>query len=65
MIDKGFTDQVQGKVKKVVGEITGDQKTKAEGMIDQVVGKTKEAVSDTKDVIEEVAEKAKEALDKK
>ena len=51
MTDKGFTDQV--KVKETVGNITGDSSTKAEGIIDQTVGKAKEIVSDVKDVARE------------
>ncbi|MCA4982216.1 CsbD family protein, partial [Clostridioides difficile] len=46
MTDKGFTDQVKGKAKEIVGDITGDKSTKAEGLLDQAVGKAKEVVSD-------------------
>ena len=47
-----------GKVKEVSGEITGDSKERMSGLVDQVLGKTKEAASNSKDVAEEVAEKA-------
>lgn len=42
MTDKGFTDKVKGKAKEVVGEVTNDDSTKAEGLLDQAVGKAKE-----------------------
>lgn len=64
MTDKGFTDQVKGKAKEVAGDITGDNARKAEGLLDQAVGKAKEAVSGVKDVVDEVSDKAKEKMDK-
>lgn len=63
MSDKGFTDKVKGKVKETVGDATGDNAVKAEGVFDQVVGKAKEVASDIKDVAQEVVEKAKDAMD--
>lgn len=62
MTDKGFTDQVKGKVKETVGNITGDSSTKAKGIIDQSVGKAKEIASDVKDVAREVINKSKDAM---
>lgn len=62
MSDKGFTDKVKGKVKETVGDATGDNSVKAEGVLDQVVGKAKEVASDIKDAAQEVAEKAKDAV---
>lgn len=41
MVDKGFTDQLKGKTKEIVGDLTGDTVTKAEGWLEQGVGKTK------------------------
>lgn len=65
MVDKGLTDQLKGKTKKIVGDLTGDTVTKVEGWLEQGVGKTKKAIADVTDIIEEVAEKATEKLDKK
>jgi conserved domain protein len=48
-----------------VGEVTNDDSTKAEGLLDQAVGKAKEIASDVKDVATELVEKAKDALDSK
>ena len=65
MTDKGFTDQVKGRVKEAVGNSTGDDSLKAEGIMDKAVGKTKEIASDIKDTASELGEKAKDALDSK
>lgn len=62
MTDKGFADQVKGKIKETVGDVTKDSSLKADGLVDQVVGKTKEVVSDVKDAVVEIAEKAKDAI---
>ena len=64
MSDKGFTNQVMGKAKKLVGEMTGDKHLVTEGVLDQVVGKSKEVVSTARDVLEEVAEKVQNNMDK-
>lgn len=65
MTDKGFTDKVKGKAEETLGKATDDSSLKAEGIVDQVVGKTKDVVSDVKDVVEELAGKAKDAIDSK
>lgn len=64
MSDKGFTNQVMGKAKKLVGEMTGDKHLETEGVLDQVVWKSKEVVSTARDVLEEVAEKVQNNMDK-
>lgn len=63
MADKGFTDQVKGKVKEVAGDISGDDKLKSEGIIDQAIGKAKEVISSVKDTTEEIVEKTKQKLE--
>ena len=65
MTDRGFTDKLKGKVKKAAGELTGDDKLKAEGIADETVGKVKETVAEVKDVVEELGEKAKKKFGKK
>jgi len=45
------SDEVKGRVKKAVGELTGDEKLKQEGTIDKAAGKTKEAVDKVKDAL--------------
>lgn len=62
MTDKGFTDQVKGKVKETTGHITGNDTLKTEGLVDQAIGKAKETAADIKDAAQEVVEKATDAL---
>lgn len=63
MEDKGFLDQVRGKVKETAGDVTGDKSMKAEGILEQVIGKAKEVTSDIKDAAEGLVDKAKYAID--
>ena len=51
----GKTDELKGRVKEAAGALTGDDKLKQEGKVDQVVGKIKQTV-------EKVADKVKAAL---
>jgi uncharacterized protein YjbJ (UPF0337 family) len=46
---KGSAEQAKGKVKEVVGKVTGDSKTEAEGKADQVKGKIRNTVGGLKD----------------
>ena len=40
----GKTDQAKGKVKQAVGDLTGNDKLKAEGKVDEIVGDARTAV---------------------
>lgn len=62
MTDKGFTDQLKGKIKKTIGDLTDNEKMQAEGLLDQAIGKTKEMAADIQDAAEEVVEKAQKKL---
>jgi uncharacterized protein YjbJ (UPF0337 family) len=50
----GKTDEMKGRVKEAAGALTGDEKLKREGKIDQAAGKVKDAA-------EKVIDKAKDA----
>ena len=54
----GAVDKAKGRVKKAVGELTGNEDLKREGDIDKASGKVKE-------VTEKIAEKAREVVHKK
>ena len=54
----GGTDEAKGRIKKAVGELTGDDNLKREGAIDKASGKVKEAT-------EKIADKARGAVRKK
>ena len=51
----GKTDELKGRVKEAAGALTGDEKLKREGQVDQTVGKIKQKT-------DEVIDKVKEAL---
>ncbi|MFJ6837358.1 CsbD family protein [Streptomyces sp. NPDC091209] len=49
MADKGGMDKAKGKAKEAVGNVTGNDRMKAEGKMDQAEGEAKEAVHDARD----------------
>jgi uncharacterized protein YjbJ (UPF0337 family) len=55
MVDKdriqGSAEQAKGKVKEVVGKVTGDRKLEGEGKADQFKGKVQSAVGGLKDTL--------------
>jgi uncharacterized protein YjbJ (UPF0337 family) len=53
----GKTDIVKGRVKEAAGVLTGDDKLRAEGKTDQVVGKAKVAVQKATDAVKEAVKK--------
>lgn len=48
---EGAAKNIGGEVKEAVGKMTGDEKLKAEGRMDQVEGKTQNAVGGMKDAL--------------
>ena len=44
----GKIDQAKGRVKQAVGDLTGNEKLKAEGQVDEAGGKAEEAVGQIK-----------------
>lgn len=54
----GEADEAKGRIKKAVGELTGDEDLKRQGEIDKASGKVKEAT-------EKIANKARAAVRKK
>ena len=48
---KGSFEQAKGKVKEVVGKVTGDSKTEGEGKAGQVKGKIQNTVGGIKDTL--------------
>ena len=55
---KGKADDIAGRVKRQVGEWTGDTETQAEGAAQQVKGKVENAWGKTKDAVRDAADKA-------
>jgi uncharacterized protein YjbJ (UPF0337 family) len=55
--DRGTVDQITGKAKEKIGELTGDRRMEGEGKLDQVKGKAKEEVADIRDRLDERSER--------
>ena len=49
----GKTDELKGRVKEAAGALTGDEKLKREGQVDQTVGKIKQKTDKIIDKIKE------------
>ena len=48
---KGSAQQAKGKVKEVVGKVTGDAKLEGEGKADKTAGKIRNAIGGIKDTL--------------
>lgn len=55
-------DQVKGKTKEAVGELTNDDKKKNEGKAQDKVGTGKEKLKDAKDSVKGAADGVKDSL---
>ncbi|MGX7200362.1 CsbD family protein [Enterococcus nangangensis] len=64
MSDKGILDQAKGKAKEIIGDLTGDDKKKAEGQVEQLEGKAKGAMENLSQEAREKALMAQEAANK-
>jgi uncharacterized protein YjbJ (UPF0337 family) len=53
---EGKLEDMGGRVKRQVGEWTGDKETQAEGLADQAKGKAKNAIGKAKDAARDVAD---------
>jgi len=51
---------VKGRIKEAAGALTGNDKLRDEGKIDQVVGKTKQAVQKAADTVKDAIKKVTE-----
>jgi uncharacterized protein YjbJ (UPF0337 family) len=56
------SDQMKGRVKEAVGDLTDDDDLKREGKADRLAGEVKEKVGVAKDKVEEVIDKTKDAV---
>jgi uncharacterized protein YjbJ (UPF0337 family) len=55
----GTTDQIKGRVKEAVGDLTDNQKMKNQGKLDQSTGKVKNAVDNVIDKAKNTVKGAK------
>ena len=62
---KGTANEAMGKVKRKLGEATGDEQLEGEGVMQDLKGKGQKAVGDTKEAAKEALDRAAAAADKK
>jgi uncharacterized protein YjbJ (UPF0337 family) len=55
-------DDLKGRAKEAVGDLTNNADLKREGQTDRAAGKVKEALSDAKDKLEDVVDNVKDRL---
>ena len=60
----GKTDQMKGKAKEAVGDLTGNKDLKSEGKADRQAGEVKEEVDKVEEKVEEGIDKVKDVLHK-
>ena len=53
----GKTDVVKGRIKEAAGALTGNDRLRAEGRTDQAVAQTKQAVQKVADLVKRAANK--------
>ena len=53
----GKTDVGKGRIKEAAGALTGNNRLRAEGKTDQAVGQTKQAVQKVADLVKRAAKK--------
>jgi uncharacterized protein YjbJ (UPF0337 family) len=58
------SDQAKGRVKEAAGDLTGNDHLKSEGKADQAAGDAKKVVNDVADKAEELVDKVKDAVHK-
>jgi uncharacterized protein YjbJ (UPF0337 family) len=52
---EGSLHQAKGKIKEVIGKVTGDAKTEAEGRAEKAAGKVQNTVGGVKDAVREAS----------
>lgn len=58
----GEGDKISGKAKQAAGDLTGDEDLEREGERDEAAGKTKDMVDNIKDKANDAVDSAKDAL---
>lgn len=59
------SDQVKGHAKEAAGILTGDEDLESEGKTDRLTGEAEEKIAHAKEKVDEVIDKAKDALHRK
>jgi len=58
----GKAEQMKGKAKEAVGDLTGNEDLQSEGKADRHAGEAKEKVGKVEEKVEEVIDKAKDVV---
>jgi uncharacterized protein YjbJ (UPF0337 family) len=58
----GTTDDMKGRAKEAIGDLTDDDDLKSEGKTDRAGGKAKDFIADAKEKADDAVDKAKDAL---
>ena len=53
---RGTLEETKGEVKQGIGDLTGDDRLKGEGMLDEAKGKAQNLLGDIKDKVEEIGD---------
>jgi uncharacterized protein YjbJ (UPF0337 family) len=53
---RGTIEEKKGQVKQAVGDATGDDRMKGEGMLDEAKGKAERFLGDIKDKVEDIGD---------
>lgn len=62
---KGLANEAIGNTKQGFGQVTGDEKLKAEGKAQEIKGEGQQAMADTKDAVKDGANRAADAINRK
>jgi uncharacterized protein YjbJ (UPF0337 family) len=60
----GTADDMKGRAKEAVGDLTDDDDLKREGKADQAAGNVKDKLEDAKDWVDDEVDKVKDHVDK-
>jgi uncharacterized protein YjbJ (UPF0337 family) len=60
----GKIDEIKGRAKQTVGDVTGDEDLKRSGEKDEAVGKAKQAVEDVEDTVKKGVDRVTEVFHK-
>lgn len=60
----GTTDDLKGRAKEAIGDVTGNKDLEREGKVDRAAGTIKDTAEDVKDWVEDKVDDVKERLDR-
>jgi uncharacterized protein YjbJ (UPF0337 family) len=61
---EGTWNDIKGKVKEGVGDLTGDERLQGEGQVDQLQGKIQKGVGEVQDTLQDAGDRISQEIDK-